>query len=892
MPDIAVLRVKLLADLAEVDQMREKVTHSMRQINSETKTQMREASGSIELIGEQMGIVLPRHLRTFIAKLPGVGEAMSAAFNAVAVFALIGIVVEAGKKIQDFIKKNSEAAEKLRESQEAFGLTVQKVYNSYAAKLLEAGIKADELRHDHLGALHKQLELIDQQGFDQLAGAFDKLSQAAQKTFDGLKSDWLDTVRTFLTTGSVAAGSSGVAASATKYNTEYQSLLAQGKGGAAQSLLNDTQQREEHIYALMDQVIRHRANPSSTAPYAAIDELRKTYGINSGNTFDFQKQHDAQQTFVRSLEAQQNIAASQRQLTTTDKHSATVESAKSALSDHMQQLEEQLSSRETDHEHLTGNKLPAGQVMAYWQQHLADFAMRTKDGGLAAQQPKEYTDALQKLNAAVQEAHQQFAAIVKQAKTDWQTDIKFATQNQFGMLGGKSAITTSDATDTAHENLVRESNLQQVKLNEELTASATRYAVVTGAISQHDAAMQMAAAHQQAFTAELDVLNAHLSDLQKEVTLTADDAQKNADEQLKVRGQIVQLSAQTQQQQREDALATESAMDRMFDHIRSGAQNLDEKIAAIMEHTLDGINDQMVGAMFGDTTNFSKLFKQSSRSMAKAFLEWGEGSLMGKKNQAPQDKFKGSVDKFSAAVDRITTGSGGTGAAPSGAGASPSGGGILSSIPGVAGITDSIKNSSIGQWIKQNGGKYMPGAMSGIGGLMSMFSGPQHTRGAGSGVANALSDAGYKQNGLSRFLSGFGQIAQGAGSMMFAGAGGMGGLDKAMMNSNMSSGMSSFFSNFVGGLPGFASGGSVYGGVPIEVGEHGPEVWTPPSGGHITPNRDLSHMGNGGVTIGNIYGADPAITRQSVAQAIAASQSHAVVNAQAKMIDRQRRTPR
>lgn len=884
MPDIATLRVKLLADLAEIDTMRDKVTRSMRQINSETKTQMREARGSLALFGDTFGVVLPRHLQEFIAKLPGVATAMSAAFNTVALLAFIGVIVEAGKKVEELVSKNREAAEKLREAQEAFGLTVQKVYNSYTAKLLEAGIKADELRHDHIDALHKQLELIDQQGFDQLAGAFDKLSATAKQTFDGLKSDWLDTIRTFYTTGSSAAGSSGVAASATRFSGEYQSLLAQGKGDEAQGLLNSTQQREERIYALMDAVIKHRANPSSgKAPYAAIDELRKTYGINSGNVYDFQKQYEAEQTFVRSLEAQQNIAAAQRKLTADDKRNATVESGKSAASDLLTDLEKQLTNQENSYEFVSGNKLPAGQVLAFWQSHLGDFG---KDS-------KEYEQLIEKVNAAKQEVHQQFAKVAAQAKADWQSDIKGNLDNPFGMLGGKSLFTTSSATDDEHANTVKQMGVEQAKLNEQMKEAATRYAVITGAMSQHDAAVQMAAAHQQAFTTELDALNAQLVKLQNTVTLTADDAQKNADEQLKVRAQIAQLQAQANEQQFADAQATESALDKVYGHIRQGAQDLDTKIAAIMEHTVDGVNDQIVGAMFGDRTNFSRVFEQSSRSMAKAFLEWGEGSLLGKRNQTPQDKFKSSVDKFSAAVDKITTGGGSSsGAASSGIPSASPSGGILSSIPGVSGFADSIKNSSIGQWLSQNGGKYMPGAMSTIGGLMDMFQGPHHTKGAGSGVANALSDAGYKQNGLSRWLSGFGSIAQGAGSMMFAGAGGMGGLDNAMTNSNMSSGMASFFSNFVGGLPGFASGGSVYGGMPIEVGESGPEVWTPPSAGHITPNRDLGGLGANPTYNIDARGTDPALTRVNVARAIAESNAHAVSQAQSRMVDRQRRIPR
>lgn len=886
MGDVATLRVRLQADLAEIDKMREKVTHSMRQINVVTRTQMREASGSVELLGEQFGVVMPRHLREFVAKLPGVSTAMSAAFNAVAVIALIGVVVEAGKKIEEFVKKNSEAAAKLKEAQESFGLTVQKTYNSYKQRLLEAGIKTDELRKDHLAALHKQLELIDMQGFNQLEGAFDKLDQAALKTFQNIQTNWLSTVANMS-----LQQSAGYQGSLQRFGSEYSSLLAQGKGSEAARLLNETQEREEANRAAMIAVRNaglrswKDAAPINTGNgYAMPDYGAKVNSalnlLRSRGITDYSDQsYNALSNLTQTLEAQQNVAASQRIVTASDKHNATLESSKASAADLLQALETQLSQRESSYEHITGDKLPMGQVTAFWAEHVHDFGKSTK----------EYQQVIDKLNAAAEGVHQQFKSITDAMKKTRQDDARFQLSDHFGEVGGHSVLSTSDAVDDAHRTLVRELAISQAKLNEEMTASRTRYAEATGAISQHDAAVAMAAAHQEAFNAELTALNAQLQKLAAATSLSADDAQKNADAQSKLRMQIAQLNGQAQAQSMEDAQATESAMDRVYDHIRQGAQNLDQKIAAIMARTIDGVNDQIVGAMFGDRTNFAKVFEGSSRSMAKAFLEWGEGSLMGKKHQTPQDKFSGAVDRFSGAVDKIT--SGGSASMPSDVGSLPSSGGMLSSIPGVSGFADSLKNSSIGQWMHANAGKYMPGAMTAMGGLMSMLQGPPHAKGEGSGVANALASAGYKQNTLSRWLSGMGQMAQGAGSMMFAGAGGMQGLDAAMMDSNMSSGMAGFVSNCVGGLPGFASGGSVYGGIPIMVGENGPEVWTPPGHGHITASRDVP-SGNGGIHIGNIYGADPAITRQSVAQAIAASQSHAVVQAQRKIMDRQRRTPR
>src|SRR5947209_16142993 len=61
-----------------------------------------EGRAAIALLGEEVGIRVPRHLRHFILELPGVGTALNAAFSSVAVVALIGLVVQAGEKLHKY----------------------------------------------------------------------------------------------------------------------------------------------------------------------------------------------------------------------------------------------------------------------------------------------------------------------------------------------------------------------------------------------------------------------------------------------------------------------------------------------------------------------------------------------------------------------------------------------------------------------------------------------------------------------------------------------------------------------------------------------------------------------------------------------------------------------
>src|ERR1017187_10767 len=63
-----------------------------------------ESKASLALMGEEVGLHIPRHLRTFITMLPGVGQALEASFKAVAVIALIAVIYEAVKKVLELRK--------------------------------------------------------------------------------------------------------------------------------------------------------------------------------------------------------------------------------------------------------------------------------------------------------------------------------------------------------------------------------------------------------------------------------------------------------------------------------------------------------------------------------------------------------------------------------------------------------------------------------------------------------------------------------------------------------------------------------------------------------------------------------------------------------------------
>jgi hypothetical protein len=77
---------------------------------------MSEARGEVRLLGEEFGIRLPRHVSNFLAQLPGVGEAMSAAFSATAILFVAQALVQATDKLSNFIGQSLIFTDSMRES--------------------------------------------------------------------------------------------------------------------------------------------------------------------------------------------------------------------------------------------------------------------------------------------------------------------------------------------------------------------------------------------------------------------------------------------------------------------------------------------------------------------------------------------------------------------------------------------------------------------------------------------------------------------------------------------------------------------------------------------------------------------------------------------------------
>src|SRR5947209_10785062 len=119
-------------------------SRATRQMAGEMGKHSQEAKASLALLGEEIGVHIPRHLRSVITNLPALGSALTAAFSAIAVVALAEVVIKVTEKVRD-----------LAQEMGGFGKEAQAAYQ----KLLEGNKQALEFA-EQLKQKYRELALI------------------------------------------------------------------------------------------------------------------------------------------------------------------------------------------------------------------------------------------------------------------------------------------------------------------------------------------------------------------------------------------------------------------------------------------------------------------------------------------------------------------------------------------------------------------------------------------------------------------------------------------------------------------------------------------------------------------------------------------------------------
>ena len=275
-------------------------------------TNMFAARHSVMALSEAFGGQLPRVITAFISHIGPLGAALEAAFPFAAV--ALGAVL-----LIEHLEKLKAAGVKLTEDQTKFGTAVQTAFNTLDQRLLQSQIKADELRNDHLGALHKQLQLIDAQSMAELVHSFGEVAKAADVVFGDIQNHWY----------SMGIGSAGAKHALDDFQTRYSALLAQGKESEASDLLKGTKQSAQSTLVALQQLKAYKELPDGEASTGQMDAARAAVAKLKAAGLDGTKDElKAQQTLVDALQAQVGIEERVNALKKQDSSNATVSTGK------------------------------------------------------------------------------------------------------------------------------------------------------------------------------------------------------------------------------------------------------------------------------------------------------------------------------------------------------------------------------------------------------------------------------------------------------------------------------------------------------------------------------------------------------------------------------------
>jgi hypothetical protein len=378
---------------------------------------MMEARHSVMLLGEEFGVHLPRALTTFIASIGPLGGALEAAFPFLAIAVGATLLIE-------HLAKMHEAGEKLTADQINFGTAANNAFNALDEKIIQAQIKADELKNDHLGALALQLELIDKQSMGELVHQFEELDKAALTVMKDLEGHWY----TF------GEGSDGAKHALDELKNKYDNLLSQGTDAGksqASNLLAGTLKTAQDVLKAQQTIRANRdSGGGQTDENFAAEQLLQAHKVSLAVTKD---EIAAQELIVGVLTRQEGIQARISKRQETDSSNAkrsegNEESARrSAAARAAAEAQARMGELSINADKATATA-QAQIARASIEELLAidlDFAGRDRDVKLAANQAemaaldksgKDYTNQLQALNEKALEIQTEYSGKVTELK--------------------------------------------------------------------------------------------------------------------------------------------------------------------------------------------------------------------------------------------------------------------------------------------------------------------------------------------------------------------------------------------------------------------------------------------------------------------------------------------
>ena len=548
----------------------EQARAATRKAAREMKADIHEAQASIALLGEEVGVKLPRHLRSFVAQLPGVASAMAAAFSATAVVGLGMIAVEQAKKIYEAFEKMHELPTKIAEDfdkltgsirvqndelalqnielQNAInkfkGVPENKLAEGLAAATVEAGKLAEALNkdNDELQKLFKENQVsIFGKIFMGLAGTGDLQKQTDQFRKDIKKTtdDALERPRKDRDTQTPKDFTTTLGTERTSVKSQYDKEL-------------------KDLNKQLDDANNKQKDFSSHWTHGARN-MTDVINVLNGSIAALSSAEDHAMLSFDNMTLK-NEKFGETGLSAADRNKKALEDLRTEL------------NRDTQE----------------WQ-HGIEFQQRLTDSLTATWMEGARIDT---------EAERQKEEAIKKT-----TAAFIAAQKQRQELASQTERTTREEVSESYQQFAEQS-ADRVAMGQE--TDEQRIAELQDRLVAEEQATQESYARE---------LNEYQGNEAKQTEILREAAK----ERYEIEHQLNVL------QQQEEAKGLQGALDDMRKRAADTAGMIKETFTA----TITGVNDQLVNLMTGKRTSFGNMFSGIFSSMAKSGLQTAEGKLLG-----------------------------------------------------------------------------------------------------------------------------------------------------------------------------------------------------------------------------------------------------------------------
>jgi hypothetical protein len=602
---VAGVSVSMELELAQFKTSCREAEAVTKQMTAQMREEMQQSRESVRLLSEELGLGIPRGLQGIISKLPGLSTAMTAAFDAVVVFALAKTIYEVGEKIVEFVHKTEEAAKKNAAAWEESHGKLEKELDT----LTLTGAKLDET-----------YDKMAKKPSNALALALDDARVTADTLADSLKSD-LGLMDKLFADTSVS---------------KWQILLGQyGEGGNTDdthTMLEGYRTRMNNAERSAREAVRGATTPEGAQSAQsvgqaevdgivkeALDAIAKRSALINGNV-----------SYLGNPTPYANVYGNQ------DKNNAMLAGGKDIFENSGDIFNQQIAnsgkvirnqkmgdSNTANAEALKGMEESFRKQKAYWGMSVEDEIKYWSDRLSAfAKGSDQYKAVQDKLYADYEARSKQFEDIRKSVKLPGNIpdDISGSINMEPHEGGDKIAAELAKGYEA------------YAKFGAELDAVKLKASQATGAMNPHQAAIAAAAASTRAYVAELKPLNEQLDKLKKELP-----SDENTAKQMDVGNQISQVTYRYHIQQVTDGAeefktSFTGQMDETFNSIINRAEDWGAQFKSTVEGALGDVNNAIVHVLTTRPQAGDHPFQEAGKAIftgvARSGLQDAEGSLM------------------------------------------------------------------------------------------------------------------------------------------------------------------------------------------------------------------------------------------------------------------------